>query len=104
MLLSNTPDYPGKDVEKVFGLVMGNSIRAKNVFLDIGASIKSIVGGELKDYTQLLTEARSEALDRMIQAADKLGANAVINIRISTASIAGGAAEILTYGTAVKVR
>jgi len=71
---------------------------------DIGAGLKSLVGGELKDYTKMISEAREEALKRMIQEAEQLGANAVVNVRFSTSHVVGGAAEILAYGTAVKVR
>ena len=104
MILVNTENIPGKEVYSVLGLVKGNTIRAKNLGRDIGAGLKSLVGGELKDYTKMISEAREEALKRMIQEAEQLGANAVVNVRFSTSHVVGGAAEILAYGTAVKVR
>ena len=85
-------------------LVQGSTIRAKHFGWDIMAGLKNIVGGELKGYTELLVEARKEATSRMVAQAEELGANAVVNIRFSTSSVAQGAAEILCYGTAVKVR
>ncbi|MFC1555360.1 YbjQ family protein [candidate division KSB1 bacterium] len=104
MITVTTPDVPGKEIYQTIGIVKGNTIRAKNVFRDIGAGLKSIVGGELKDYTKMLTEARDEALDRMVQQAQELGANAVVNVRMTSADVMGSAAEMLVYGTAVKVK
>ena len=101
MIIVNTDSVQGKDVVSMHGLVMGNTIRSKNVGKDIGAGLKNLVGGELKSYTAMLTEARQEALDRMAEAAEELGANGVINVRFTTSQIAGGAAELLAYGTAV---
>jgi len=85
------------------GLVQGNTIRAKHVGRDIAAGLKNIVGGELRGYTELLTEARREALERMLAQAQQLGANAVVNVRFSTSAVTSGAAEIYAYGTAVVV-
>lgn len=103
MLMSNTEQMPGYRIVKHIGLVSGNTIRAKHVGRDIMAALKNIVGGEIKGYTELLTEARTEAISRMRQAADELGANAVINIRLSTSAVMSGAAELFAYGTAVVV-
>lgn len=83
--------------------MQGNTIRAKNVGRDIAASLKNLVGGELKGYTELLTEARREATERMMAQATQLRADAVVNVRFTTSSIAGGAAELYAYGTAVKL-
>ncbi|MFP4030180.1 MAG: heavy metal-binding domain-containing protein [Desulfococcaceae bacterium] len=103
MLLTNLEFVPGRTVVEHFGLVSGNTIRAKNIGRDIMASIKNIFGGELKGYTALLQESREEALDRMKAQARQLGANAVVNVRFSTSSLAQGAAELYAYGTAVRV-
>lgn len=104
MIVVTTPTVPGKEIYQVVGLVRGNTVRAKNVFRDIGAGLKSLVGGELRDYSQMMVEAREEALGRMVSEAERQGANAVVNARFTTSSIMGGASEILAYGTAVKVR
>jgi uncharacterized protein YbjQ (UPF0145 family) len=88
-------------ITEVKGIVQGNTVRAKHLGRDIGASLKNLVGGELKGYTELLTEARREAIERMIAQAEQLGANAVINVRFSTSAVTAGAAEIYAYGTAV---
>ena len=101
MLISNIEIIPGKRIQKHLGMVQGNTVRAKNVGRDIMASVKNIFGGELKGYTELLTEAREEAVGRMLQQAEAIGANAVINVRFSTSSVAAGAAELFAYGTAV---
>ncbi len=104
MLMTTTENIPGKEVTQVLGLVRGNTVRSKNVFRDIGAGLKTLVGGEIKDYTAMLVEAREEALFRMSKKAEELGANAIVMVRFATSSIMGGAAEILAYGTAVKVK
>jgi uncharacterized protein YbjQ (UPF0145 family) len=104
ILLTNIETVPGKTIVEHYGLVQGSTIRAKHVGRDIMAGLKNIVGGELKGYTQLLQESRDEATARMIRQARELGANAIINVRFSTSSVAQGAAEILCYGTAVLVR
>ncbi len=103
MILSNIETVPGKTITRFFGVVSGSTVRAKHVGKDILAGFRNIVGGELKAYTELLNEARQEALRRMIEQAESLGANAVVNIRFSTSSIAQGAAELFAYGTAVTV-
>ncbi|MDF1692904.1 MAG: YbjQ family protein [Zhongshania sp.] len=101
MLISNIEIIPGRKVSQHFGLVMGSTVRAKHAGKDIMAGLKNIFGGELGGYTELLSEARQEATDRMTEQAKAIGANAVINVRYSTSSITAGASEILAYGTAV---
>lgn len=103
MIVTNLETVPGNRIVQHFGLVQGNTIRAKHVGRDIMAGFKNIVGGEIKSYTSLLTLARQEALQRMIDQAQELGANAVVNVRFSTSSVMQGAAELLAYGTAVLV-
>lgn len=101
MLLTNIEIVPGKRIKEHMGLVQGSSVRAKHVGRDIMAGLKNIFGGELRGYTELLQESREEAMDRMVEQARAVGANAVINIRFSTSSVAAGAAELFAYGTAV---
>lgn len=103
IVLTNIETIPGKRVVEHFGLVAGNTVRAKHVGRDIMASLKNIVGGELKGYTELLQEARAESTERMIAQAQALGANAILNVRYSTSSVAQGASELYAYGTAVRV-
>ena len=102
-ILTNLEQVPGRKISAHFGLVQGNTVRAKHVGRDIMAGLKNIVGGELKGYTELLTDARDESTQRMINEAKALGANAVINVRFSTSSITAGASELYVYGTAVIV-
>lgn len=101
MIITNIEIVPNKRITKHLGLVQGSSVRAKHVGRDIMASFKNIFGGELKGYTELLQESRDEAINRMIEQAKAIGANAVLNVRFSTSSIAAGAAELFAYGTAV---
>lgn len=103
LLLTNLETVPGKTIRAHYGLVSGSTVRAKHVGRDLMAGLKNIVGGELKGYTELLTESRNQAIDRMCEQARQLGANAVVNIRFSTSSVAAGAAELYVYGTAVLV-
>jgi uncharacterized protein YbjQ (UPF0145 family) len=103
MILVNTDTVPGMSILEVKGLVQGNTIRAKHMGRDIMAGLKNMVGGELKGYTELMKDARSEAMDRMTTAAQELGANAIVNIRFSTCSVSQGAAELYCYGTAVVI-
>ena len=103
MIISNTEEVPGKRISQFFGVVSGSTVRAKHIGRDFMAGLKNIVGGELKGYTELLHEAREEAIERMRQQAQSLGANAVVNVRFSTSSVAQGAAELFAYGTAVRV-
>lgn len=101
--VSNTEQIPGHRIVEFYGIVTGNTVRAKHLGRDIMAGLKNIVGGELVGYTELLTESRDEATSRMIQQAQSVGANAVVNVRFATSSVAQGAAELFAYGTAVKV-
>ncbi|NHC05653.1 uncharacterized protein YbjQ (UPF0145 family) [Azonexus fungiphilus] len=103
MIVTNIETVPGKTIVKHLGLVNGNTVRSKHAGRDIMAGLKNIFGGELKGYTELLTESREEALQRMLDQARAIGANAVVNVRFSTSSVAAGAAELFAYGTAVVV-
>jgi len=101
IILTNTETVPGRDIVRHLGLVQGSTVRAKHVGRDIMAGLKNIVGGELKGYTELLSDAREEATKRMCEEAKGMGANAVVNVRFSTSSVAAGASELYAYGTAV---
>src|SRR5210317_2504632 len=103
MEISNTESIPGRRIVEFYGVVTGNTVRAKHIGRDIMAGLKNIVGGELVVYTELLQDSRNEATERMIQQAQSMGANAVVNVRFATSSISQGAAELFAYGTAVKV-
>ena len=103
MIVTNTETVPGKTIVEFYGMVSGSTVRAKHLGKDILASLKNLVGGELTSYTELLNEARQEAMQRMFQEAESMGANAVVNVRFSTSSVAQGAAELFAYGTAVRV-
>ncbi len=103
MHLSNIESIPGKTIVAHYGIVSGSTVRAKHAGRDIMAGFKNIFGGELKAYTELLSESREEALSRMQEQARSLGANAIVNVRFSTSSVAAGAAELYVYGTAVSV-
>jgi uncharacterized protein YbjQ (UPF0145 family) len=103
IVLTNIETIPGRRIVEHFGLVSGSTIRAKHLGRDLMASLKNLVGGELKGYTQLLSESRDQATRRMIRQAKDMGANAIVNVRFSTSSVAQGAAELYAYGTAVRV-
>ena len=103
MLVTNTESIPGHQVREIKGLVQGNTVRAKPAGRDIAASFKNLVGGELKGYTELLTESRRQATQRMMDQATQLGANASVNVRFTTSAVTAGAAELYAYGTAVVV-
>lgn len=103
MLLSTTETIHGRKIIKHLGLVRGNTIRARHIGRDIMAIIRHIIGGEITDYTKMMAESREQAIDRMIEDAQKLGANAIVSIDFSSQMIMGGASEILAYGTAVVV-
>ncbi|HOK05152.1 MAG TPA: YbjQ family protein [Victivallales bacterium] len=103
MIIVNTEVIPGYKIVELKGFVQGNTVRAKHAGRDIAASLKNLVGGELKGYTELLTEARREAMERMIAQAQQLGANAIVNVRFCTSAVTAGAAELYAYGTAVMV-
>ncbi|PHR56659.1 MAG: hypothetical protein COA43_13375 [Robiginitomaculum sp.] len=103
MIITNLETIPGKGIVTHIGLVQGNTVRAKHVGRDIMAGLKNIVGGELRGYTELLTDSRDESMQRMMEQADRLGANAILNVRFATSSISAGASELFVYGTAVVV-
>ncbi len=103
MLITTTESIPGREVE-ILGMVKGHTVQTVNVIKDIGASFKTLVGGELKKYNEMMANARSIATERMASEAASMGADAIIGVRYTTSSIMQGAAEILVYGTAVKVR
>lgn len=102
MIVVTTPDIAGRRITASLGLVRGNTIRSRHIGRDIMAILKSIVGGEIEEYTKMIAEAREQALDRMVEDARSLGADAIVTARFSTAEAMSGAAEILVYGTAVK--
>ncbi|MFC6963755.1 YbjQ family protein [Halocatena marina] len=104
MILTTTETVEDRETVEVLGMVRGNTIRARNVGRDITQGLRNIVGGELKAYTTLLSDSREEALKRMEDAAEELGADAVVNVRFETSGVANGAAELLAYGTAVKLK
>jgi len=103
MILTTTAEVPGHEIEEILGVVFGNTVRTKNIGKDITAGLKSLVGGELQEYTSMLTDARTEAYNRMVNAARELGADAVVNIRFTTSQTMSTAAELLAYGTAVRL-
>jgi uncharacterized protein YbjQ (UPF0145 family) len=103
MLIVTSDDVPGKRIVKVLGMVRGNTIRARHIGRDIMASLRNIAGGEIVEYTKMIAESREQAIDRMVDEAKALGANAVVTLRFTTASMMDNAAELLAYGTAVVV-
>jgi uncharacterized protein YbjQ (UPF0145 family) len=103
MTLTTTEKVEGRKIEAVLGLVRGNTIRARHLGRDFLAGMRNIVGGEIKDYTRMLSDARDQAIRRMVREAEKLGADAVVCLRFTTSQTMSGAAEILAYGTAVKL-
>ncbi len=104
MIFTTSDQIPGKEIEKTLGLVKGNTIRAKHIGKDIMAALRNIVGGEIKEYVEALNEAREGAIKRMIEDADELEADAIVCIRFTTSQVMSGAAELLVYGTAVKLK
>ena len=104
MILTTTERVPGHAVTEILGIARGSSIRAKHVGKDLLTVLRSLVGGELKEYGELLVETRKLSLDRMRQQAERMGADAVINVRFETSQVLAGAAELLAYGTAVKLQ
>jgi uncharacterized protein YbjQ (UPF0145 family) len=104
ILLSNTDFLPGREILEVIDVVRGNTVRARNIGRDIVAGLRNIVGGEITEYTKLLAESREQALGRMLADAERIGADAVINVRFMTSMVMQNAAEILAYGTAVKLK
>ncbi|HIG50628.1 MAG TPA: YbjQ family protein [Gammaproteobacteria bacterium] len=103
MLVVTSPDIPGKKIVKTLGIVKGNTIRARHIGKDILAAFKNIVGGEIQEYTKLMAESREQAIDRMIESAEQMGANAIISTNTTTSVISQGAAELLVLGTAVVI-
>ena len=103
IIVTTGNDIPGKEVTKIFGVVKGSTVRARNIGRDIGAGLKGIVGGEVKTYTDMTMNARDEAYNRMINQAIDLGANAIIGVRFTTSMVMARASEMLAYGTAVKI-
>lgn len=103
MILSTTHNIQGMTITKQLGLVRGNTIRARHIGRDIMAGLKNVVGGEISDYTKMMAESREQALDRMVEEADDLGANAIVGVKFATSMIMQSASEILAYGTAVIV-
>ncbi len=104
MIVVTTNEVPGYEIVEVLGLVVGNTVRSKHLGKDIGAFFKTLAGGEIKAYTEMLTESRNIAIQRMIDEAEKMGADAIIGVRLGSSSVMSGAAEMLAYGTAVKIR
>jgi len=104
MIYTTTPEVPGREIVEIMGVVTGNVVQSKHVGKDILAGFKSIIGGEITGYTEMLTEARQKAISRMVDEALKYDADAVVNLRFTTSSIMSGSSEILAYGTAVKLK
>lgn len=104
MIITNTEFVAGREIAETVGLVRGSTVRARNIGRDIFASLKNIVGGEVSEYTRLMADSREEAMFRMQKDAEKMGADAVVNVRFTTSAIMQGMAEILAYGTAVKLK
>ena len=103
MIISTSENIPNKDIVEIIGVVQGSTVRAKHIGKDILAGFKNLIGGEVKQYTELLNDAREEAMERMKHDAERMGADAVINVRIVTSMVSQMASEILIYGTAVKL-
>ena len=103
MILVSSPSVPGKKIVKTLGLVKGNTIRARHIGKDVLAVFRNIVGGEIHEYTKLMAESREQAIDRMIESAEKMGANAIISVSSTTSMISQGAAELMVLGTAVQI-
>jgi len=103
MIITTTDSIPGKEIHQIIGIVVGNTVQAKHIGRDIMAGLKTIIGGEIKGYTEMMTEARSRAHERMEDNARDMGADAVLNCRYTTSMVSQGMSEILAYGTAVKI-
>ncbi|MGD2005574.1 MAG: YbjQ family protein [Flavobacteriaceae bacterium] len=104
MILVNTPTIPDKAIVETLGIARGSTVRARNVGQDIFAGLKNIIGGEISEYTKLQAQSREQALQRMIEDAERLGANAIVNVRLTTSMVMQGCSEILAYGTAVVIQ
>jgi uncharacterized protein YbjQ (UPF0145 family) len=103
MITTTTATIPNKEITEILGIARGSTVRARNVGRDIFAGLKNLVGGEISEYSTLLVQSREQATDRMVQEAEQLGADAIVNVRFTTSMIMQGASEILAYGTAVKL-
>ncbi|EAS18555.1 YbjQ family protein [Nonlabens mediterrranea] len=104
MIVSTTDFIPGKEIEAILGVARGSTVRARNVGSDIFAGLKNLVGGEIDEYTKLQAHSRDQAMQRMVDDARNLGADAIINVRLTSSMVMQGASEILAYGTAVKIK
>ena len=104
MIISTTETIPSKEILEILGIARGSTVRARNVARDVFASIKNLVGGEIEEYTKLQAQSREQALSRMFEDAQKSGADAIVNVRFMTSVISQGAAEVLAYGTSVKLK
>ena len=104
IIVTSTNEIPGKQVKEIIGVVKGNTVRARNIGRDIGAGFKNLIGGEIKTYTDMISQSREEAYNRMVNSAIEIGADAVIGFRFMTSMVMQGASEMLAYGTAVKLR
>ena len=104
MIISTTATVPGKEITKILGVARGSTVRARNIGRDIFAGLKNIVGGEIEEYTKLQAQAREQAMQRMVQDGQRLNADAILNVRLTTSMVMQGASEILAYGTAVKLK
>lgn len=104
MIVTTTETIPNREIEQILGIARGSTVRARNIGNDIMASLKNIVGGEVEEYTRLQAESREQAMQRMVQDDQKLGADAIVSFRITSSMVMQGASEILAYGTAVKLK
>ena len=104
MITTSTPTIPNKEIVEILGIARGSTVRARNVGRDIFAGLKNLVGGEIEEYTKLQAQSREQAMQRMVQDAQRLGADAIVNIRLTTSMVMQGASEILAYGTPVKLK
>lgn len=104
MIITTTSTVPGSEISEILGIARGSTVRARNIGRDIFAGLKNIVGGEIEEYTKLQAQSREQAMQRMVKDAERLGADAVINVRFGTSMVMQGAAEMLAYGTAVKLK
>jgi len=104
IIVTTTSEIPGKSIKEIIGVVKGNTVRSRNIGVDIGAGLKNIIGGEIKSYTEMVSKARDEAYNRIVNNAIELGADAIISMRFMTSTVMTGASEMLAYGTAVKLK
>lgn len=104
IIVTSTSEIPGKSIKEILGVVRGNTVRSRNIGVDIAAGFKNMIGGEIKSYTDMATQARDEAFNRMINAAINLSADAIVNVRFMTSTVMANTSEMLAYGTAVKLK